>query len=207
MAETAYTHALTTKARVKDLIGISNTNFDSVFDRLINSVTDFIEGYCSRRFKETTYTNEVYSIENHNEEYLILKQSPVTSLTKLEYSVGLPSSKGWTEYAADDYEVMNDGKNGMIRVHGGLYKGTNTARATYVAGYKINWTNAGDSSTHTLPADLTSIAERMVIKLFKRREAEGKDSEGFNGSTVSWLKTLLDEDKAVLNRYTRLPYF
>lgn len=207
MAETAYTKALTTKARIKSLLTISVTTFDTVLDRLINSATDHIESVTSRKFLSATYTNEVYSVHTDNYDYLMLKNAPVSALTTLEYSAGTPSNKNWTEYNDDDFELGEDGKSGLVRVYGGLVKGTNTVRATYTAGYLINWANAGDQSTHTLPADLTALCERMVIRMFKRREAEGKSSESFDGASVTWDTKLTEEDKAVINKYTRLPVF
>ena len=69
------------------------------------------------------------------------------------------------------------------------------ARVSYVAGYLIDFANAGDITKHTLPYDLTELCERLVTRWFKRREAEGKDSDGFNGGLTVWAKELNEEDK------------
>jgi hypothetical protein len=206
MAAQLYTKALTTQSRVKARLGITVSTFDTVFISLINSLTDWIEGECNRQFLSQTYTNQVYSVEERGMKFLSLEQSPVTTLTSLEYRAGTPSSPSWTAFIADQYELVGSGKSGMIRVYGDLPHGTNAVRATYVAGYLFDFTNYG-SATHTLPADLTELCERMVVKAFKQRDSKGKTTESFEGATVTW-STVLDEDeKSILARYKRLPAF
>ncbi len=207
MAEIIYPHALTTLQRIKDRIGITNANFDSLLIRLINSITDYIENQCGgRRFARQTITNELYSVYQHKQEYLVLKQAPVIILSSFQFSVSIPptSGKTWQNFLASQFELVEDGKSGLIRVYGGLYKGTNIIRVTYDAGYLIDWANAGNT-THTLPADLTDLCERLVIKIFKRRESEGKKQEGINQSQISWSDKLNQEDEDVINRYRRVP--
>lgn len=208
MAEALYAHALTTQARVKEKLGITAAGFDTVLLRLINSATDWIENACGeRRFKSTTYTNEVYSVNASGQKFLCLKQAGVSSLASLSYRAGTPSSPNWTAFSSDEYELVGDGSAGLVRVYGGLSAGTNTVRATYTAGYLINWSSAGDASTHTLPADVSEFCDRLVIKAFKRRETAGKSSESYEGSNVTWASSLDDEDKAVIDRYRRIPPF
>lgn len=207
MAEALLSYALTTVARVKTRLTITVSTHDTIILYLINNVTDFIEGECNRRFKETTYTNEVYSIQGQGNNLLNLKQSPVSSVTSLQYRAGLKSNPNWTEFAADDWELLEDGVSGIIELHGSFPQGGNGIRASYVAGYKINFANYGDMNTHTLPADLTDLAERLVIKLFKRRESEGKGREAFNNAVTEWKDLLSPEDVAVINKYRRINFF
>lgn len=204
MSETILEYALTTVARVKTRLTITVNNHDTPLLYLINSVTDFIEGECNRRFKETTYTNEVYSPQGGC--FIVLKQSPVSSVSSVQYRAGLKSNPSWTDFNADDWELMEDGQSGMIEAHG-LLHGTNLFRVTYVGGYKINFTNYGDNNTHTLPADLTDLCERLVVRWFKRRESGGKQSEGLQGGSINWKDELDSEDKATLARYKRIPNF
>lgn len=204
MAEVILAYALTTVARVKTRLTITVNNHDTPLLYLINSVTDFIEGECNRRFKETTYTNEVYSPQGGN--FIVLKQSPVSSVSSVQYRVGLKSNPSWTDFNSDDWELMEDGQSGMIEAYG-LLHGTNLFRVTYVAGYKINFTNYGDNNTHTLPADVTDLCERLVVRWFKRRESGGKQSEGLQGGSINWKDELDSEDKATLARYKRIPNF
>lgn len=208
MAEQALTYALTTVARVKSLLTITVTDHDTRLLYLVNGATDWIEKACGgRRFKEATYTEEKYSVDYDNQNALILKNAPVSSVSAFKYRAGLKSSPSLTDFPTDSWELDEDGGTGIIRTQQALPKGTNTIAVTYVAGYKINFTNYGDMSTHTLPADLTALCERLVIRWFKRREAEGKLSEGFNGSNINWNNGLTDEDKETIARYSRQTQF
>jgi hypothetical protein len=68
-------------------------------------------------------------------------------------------------------------------------------------------TAGGTASAHTLPFDLSDLAERLVTKIFKKRNDEGKLSESFSGATVQWKELLDDIDVKVINRYKRVPQF
>lgn len=209
MPETLLAYALTTVQRVKDRLAITTTGHDTLLQRLINSATDFIESQTNRRFKETTYTNEVYSLYGAKQDMVFLRQIPVTALTSAQYRAGTPSNPQWTNFIADEFELVDDGKSGIVKFYSvlGIPRGINNVRFTYTAGYKINFANAGDMTTHTLPADITDLCERLVIRWFKRREAEGRLNEGFEGGSVNWAQELASEDKQTIARYHRQPAF
>ena len=209
MSEKPITYALTTKGRVKDRLGLKEAHFDTLFDRIIAGVTDLIEGECGgRRFLRTTYTNEVITIFNSHQKILPVKHVPLVSISSLQYRTGLKSNPNYTNFNTDDWEILGDGASGLVRVWG-LSADINFVRITYVGGYLIDFPNAGDQSsvTHNLPYDLSDLAERLTIKLFKRREHEGKASEAFEGTTVTWKDLIDDVDKQILARYKRLPSF
>lgn len=130
----------------------------------------------------------------------------VSGLTDFQWRAGTPSNPSWQDFLIDQYEVVNDGKAGVIRIYGvipRLYN--NMIRMTYYAGYAVNWANFGDNITHKLPSDITDTAENLVIRRFKRRTIPGKSSESLEGSTVSWNKEIDSEDQAVIDHYRRMP--
>lgn len=206
MADIIYPHALTTVARVKSRLGITVSTFDTLMISLINAATDRIEGECNRRFLRTTYTNQIYSVPERGMKYLSLEQIPVVSITGIDYKAGTPASPSYTALIADQYELMSNGASGMVRIYETLPYGVNALRVTYVAGYLIDFATYG-ASTHTLPADITELCERMVVKAFKRRDNVGKSTESFEGSTVTWSKDLDEDEKQTLADYKRLPAF
>ena len=206
MPEKIITYALTTKERVKDRINLTNPDLDTLLDRLIAGVTDYIENYCGRRFLRTTYTNEVITIRHPGQKMLTTQNIPIVSVSSLQYRTGLKSNPNYTDFNTDDWEIMNDGEEGLIQVYG-LFRQINAVRISYVAGYLIDFKNAGDSTLHTLPFDLSDLAERLVIKRFKRREQEGRVSEAFDGATVAWESFLTEDDKMTLGSYERVPEF
>ena len=201
--------ALTTLERVKARLGIKETGFDILFEQLINGITDWVEGECGgRRFKEDTYTNEIHDgsqpvvIGESKKRFLLLKHAPVTALTSFQYNGGTISSPSWTSFIADEYQLLD--KEGAVYVLGGLPRGFRSIRATYTAGYKIDFANETDTTKHNLPFDVSNLAERLVVKEFKRREEIGKSGESQGDATVSFFDHLEEEDKAVLARYNRI---
>lgn len=207
MAEKLYDFALTTLDRVKQRMGITSTDNDAVLQRLINAVTDFVEGECQRRFKQATYADEVHSIWGNNLTFLCVNQMPIVSVAKLEYRAGTPGTPNWTQLGADFWEIVEDGASGMIRLYPGfapmLYTQTNALRATYTAGYLIDFDNFGDPSKHNLPADLSDFSERLIVRWWKRRESGGKQSESLQNSSITWKDLLDGEDVDTLARYTK----
>ncbi|QQR82463.1 hypothetical protein IPJ70_04275 [Candidatus Campbellbacteria bacterium] len=207
MAEALLSYALTTVARVKTRLSITVSTHDTILLYLINSVTDFIEGECNRRFKLAVWTNELYSMQGNSNGLLVLKQSPVSAVSYIQFRAGTKTNPNWTDFMADDWELLDDGASGIIEFHNAFVHGINNIRIAYTAGYKINFTNYGDGNTHNLPADLTDLTERLAIKLFKRREAEGKAREDFNGGSITWKDLLNPEDTETINKYRRVNFF
>lgn len=207
MAEQILAYALTTVQRVKDRLAITVAGHDTLIQRLINGATDFIESETNRRFKESTYTNEIYSLHGAKQDMVFLKQTPVSALASAQYRAGTVSTPQWTDFITDDYELLEGGESGIVKFYGGVVRGINAVRFTYTAGYKINFANAGDNSTHTLPADLTDLAERLVTRWFKRRESEGRLNDAFEGATINWAQELTAEDKETIAKYHRSPAF
>jgi len=206
MAEKIYDYSLTTLQRVKDRMNITVSDNDAVLQRFINAATDYIESNCGRRFKSASYV-EVQSVLGNAQEYLNLKQAPVSALTNLEYRAGVPSAPAWTPFIADQYELVEDGESGLVRIYGTFapvaYSGTNAIRATYTAGYLFDFANFGDPAHHNLPADLTDLCERMVVRFWKKREKPGVQSESIRDSSITWKDTVDEDDEDILARYTR----
>lgn len=201
------THALTTEARIKTRLGITSSGFDTLIKRLMYAVTDFIEKECGgRRFKETSYTQEIYDGSPLNDEatdvpYLVLKNAPVSAISAFEYRTGSRSNPAWVAFATDDYEPRNS--NGLLKVHGGVPSGVQNIRISYTAGYKIDFSDEFNDAVHTLPYEISDLAERLVVKRFKKREKDGVSHESFGETTLDWKELLEEQDKATLAQYLR----
>lgn len=128
----------------------------------------------------------------------------ISGLISFQWRSGTPSNPNWTDFIQDQFELDQMGRSGIIRVYGsipGLYN--NMIRATYVAGFPINFGAAGDGATHQLPADLTNLCENLVVRIFKRRQLDGKASEGIQGAQTSWRDRLDAFDLNVIANYRR----
>lgn len=130
----------------------------------------------------------------------------VNGLIKFQWRAGTPSNPQWFDFLLDQYQIVNDGKAGVIRLYGWIpLTQDNMIRTTYWAGYPVDWPNAGNNTTHQLPADLSDLVENLVVRRFKRRMLAGKGSEGLDGATTSWNREIDDEDKAIIGHYMRMP--
>lgn len=271
--------ALTTKARVKDRLGITATTYDDLFDRLIAATTKRMSQMCNRRFLQATYTHQLYDgVDTYGarRRMLFLKSAPVNSITAFEYKLGLNSNPTWYEFDEDDYDV--DLALGVIYLKGSLPAGRQNIRVTYSAGwsgYALGLTNnwifnstptgavngvnltftlsedadeiivyadgirvsaanvtftagtdtftlaAGQAPYSTIsvdlkrsatsseddnaiPEDLSEVCEQVVIRLFKRRDSEGKSQESFQESSITWSADVFTrENIATVKNYRR----
>ena len=219
---TIYPYALTTLERVKTRLTITVDTFDSFLIRLANSVTDTVERELGLNVGHhivlTTYTNEVYSVGHNKQAYLILRAAPVRTLSSFEWRAGTPSNPSWTPFIIDQYELKNPQPapngtdmwypSGIIRVYGVLPRiYDNMLRATYSAGYAVDWENEG-TDTHELPGDLSQLADDLIVRWWKRRELAGQTAQSLQGQTVSNWKNMIDQDdKDILDRYKRPQFF
>lgn len=273
-------NALTTKARVKDRLQITATNFDDLIDRLILAVTARMERMCNRAFIQATYTHELYDgSDMYGTErcILMLKNAPALSIASVQYKTGLNSNPTWGDYDVDDYDV--DMASGILYFASSLPRGKQNIRVTYSAGYAgsflgivTGWvfnvtptgtvngvnltftlpgnadevivyadgmrissdnytftagtdsivfdsgnapfstisadykptTTSEDADDPTLPLELVEVCEEAVIRLFKRRDSEGRSSETFNESTITWSKDAFNaENIATVKNYRR----
>lgn len=129
----------------------------------------------------------------------------ISGLIKFEWRAGTPDSPSWTGFFPPQYELDQQGYAGVVRVYGpmpSIYN--NMIRATYVAGFPIDWPNAGNGSTHQLPADLTNTCENIAVRILKRMPLDGKASENIQGATTAWRNDLDQMDLDTINRYTRV---
>ncbi len=128
----------------------------------------------------------------------------VNGLYQFQWRAGTVSNPFWTNFIVDQYELEEDGKSGIIRVYGGMPHGSNMVRVSYVAGYLIDFTNVGDITKHNLPFDLSAAAERLVAKMYYRRQKIALKSETFQGATINWATVMDDQDKQTLDNYTKI---
>jgi len=273
-------NAITTKARIKDRLAITTTDYDDLFDNLIIAVTKRMETMTDRDFTLATYTNELHDGSDwYSSLRTILRprNAPISNVASIEYKAGTNSTPNWTAFSVDDYDV--DETAGIIYFHTPLPRGKRNIRITYTAGwdsyslaevsslwnfnvvptgtvdgsngtftlpenatevivyadgvrildsavthtsgsdsiviasasvpystiavdYKATAADGGGSST--IPADLVEVCERAVVALFKRRESEGKTSESFQESSITWRSSVFTaDDVATIKNYKR----
>lgn len=199
-------YALTTEARIKDRLAITVSDLDTVIKRMMYGATDFIQRLCSTpSFKRATYTDQLYNGSDPNSDtrknMLVLKVAPVVSVSAVKYNAGTQANPSWVTMSADDYTV--DYETGIIHFYGSIPVGISNISITYIAGYLIDFTDEFNNTLHTLPYELSDLCDRLVTKLLKKRESEGRSNETFNGSTITWSDLLEENDRMIIANYKR----
>ena len=191
---------LTTVDKVKEYLGITDSNSDAVITALVSSVSQYISSYCGgRQFGSHDYveTYDTYS----GRRKIFLRQIPVTAVTVVKYRSGTPSSPVWNTYNADSYLTYL--KPGYIHFYGPLPEVPQGLQVTYTAGYLIDFNNYDDINLHTLPKDRTMAANEMIGNILNTRKAGGIASETTEGQTIQYdLKRAMTESvKNTLDNY------
>jgi len=166
MPTTPHTYALTDLTTVKEALGIVVATDDNLLTRLINSVTDYIENTCGRRFADTTYTDELYSGDADFE--LILKQYPLTATQAVSVKVA-----DVLLAAADYYTIQPEG---VLHKNSGWTRGIQNIKVTYSAGFAV------------IPSDLEQACIELVGLTYKR----GKNAELRSETIGSYAVTYAD---------------
>lgn len=192
--------ALTTLARMKSFLGIGNDTHDSLLTMLINQATGVIERYTKRNLLSQTYTNEEY--DGNGQYILVLKNFPITTFSSLQYrDSNEPDDESWSTFDTADYAWFADGR--IQRLDGKFIEVPQKYRATYTAGYKIDFDNENSATLHTLPFEIEYVCQKIVAGIFNIRKAEGFSKTDVGDSSISLKAKLLDDPelRAILDRY------
>lgn len=130
-------YALTNLSDVKESLGIpsSDTSKDNLIIRSINKATLAIENYTGRRFKKTTYTNEVYNGTGVNQ--IVLRQRPLIVDGDNPFTISsrtTPLNENSFE-TLDTERYFRDDDSGVINLTYSAINGWGTITVTYTAGY------------------------------------------------------------------------
>ena len=194
------------------------TAFDAVLIRLINWATNYINNECGRTsFVQHTYVNDTYSIDDPRQNFLLLRNAPVFSVSSFQWRAGTPTNPSWTDFIGDQWELVDPRTDpasgitwypsGELRVYGVMPRiYSNMIRVTYVGGYPVNWANPEDHNTHWLPGDITNVCENLVTRRFLRRQNAGKSSERVGDASTTYRNEIDAEDLDVLGQYRQLNF-
>lgn len=210
-------YALTNLDRQKEFLGITTNDYNTILTSLINTTTEFVENYCDRRFKRTTYTNEVYDGTGSNQ--LLLNQYPATTFTSLEQRNSTQNISSWTAFSSNDYFVKEN--EGIIVLVSGLntmwqsgdsgmfIKLPQHYRATYIAGYNFD-ASGGTYLEDVGLGDLEYVVWKLTATAFNQRKgSDDVQSERIGEYSVTYRKEVAmdTELKQILETYRRNPPF
>jgi hypothetical protein len=184
-------YALTTLARAKLLLGITDTSKDALLEALINAVTDFIETFCGRRFKEPT-NDFVEIVDGSGGKNISVRNYPITYFAKLERRLSDNTFEN-----VDATTFYRDDANGLIIFFGNINtdRGVANYRATYKGGFS------------TIPNDLNLACVQLVVREFNQRQGAGDiKSERLGDYNVTYRAGAQESDTFIdetLSRYKK----
>lgn len=209
--------ALTSRANVKQYLSITDASQDALLENLIRRASFWFEARTGRRFLKQTYTNELH---DGGRDTIFLDNFPVIpgSLTSLQFRTGTLANPIFQDFQTNDFILIPEG--GYIEILQGFrvtlsgraitdakFRGVQNIRATYDAGFLIDFNFPDDTAKHTLPLDIEDFVIRLVGRRFNKRKAEGVASESVEGASITWTNPtsdmLSDDDKAILKKYER----
>lgn len=181
-------YALVQLNQAKSFLNFKGSDSDMEF--LINSVTDYIEKRCNRRFKETTYSNEVYDGKCSNE--LVLRNCPITKMTSLEANYSLQNSSNWEEIDKEQYWF--DELTGIITKTTNFVRGKQNYRVSYDAGYS------------TIPYDVQFLAMSLIKEFITVKDSGGIKQESLGDHSLTFESIMQTNPalKGIMESY-RLP--
>lgn len=146
-----------TKEKIKTILRIEDTGYDELILSLCNAVESLWDELTGRTWFRTTHT-KYFNSEARNSK-VFLEDYPVVSVTTLH------DDPDWvfgsdTLIAASDYAT--DLENGIIHYGGYFYRGNQTLKAVYVAGY-----TAG-----SVPSWLKELLKRQVCHWYEQSKAK-----------------------------------
>jgi len=199
------TRQLCTLADIKDRlgIGVDNTEYDSMLNRIILGLEDVFNGETGRKLLMTNA--DVTEYHTGSGRYLQLERYPVISITSVRESALYTFGDESALTADTDYRLVRDGKNGIIHRIGFKWSEFDDAiQVIYRGGYCGADEMPGEGE-HALPADLREAAILQASFIYKRRNDIGLSSVSAEGGSISKFSAmdLLPLVKETLNRYRR----
>lgn len=153
---------LVTLADLKTLLGITGVAEDAYLTLMCGIASDIVEKFCGRVFTKTTYPDEIY--EGTGNHRLVLRQSPIVSITSIKYRTGTPGTPQWQ--TIDDAFYYTNGDTGIVYMDNHFFGQGNSYAVTYEAGYT------------TIPSDL-QMAVALIVGQYRatKGQASGMKSE------------------------------
>jgi len=195
---------LTTLAKVKTLLELTETDWDGLINELIGAVSERCASYCNRDFENKS------RVEYHDGggRYLYLMGLPVVgSITSIYGSDTWEWASG-DLIDADDYFLHASGMVGYR--YGAWPYGPKAMKVTYTGGYGSFFEGEGSppEGYNPPPDDLEMAARTQVAYDFNRRKDVGLESVSFPDGSIQKVNSgeFLPSVKSVLNRYRIRPH-
>jgi hypothetical protein len=182
-------NALTTLARLKSYLDVTNDREDTVLEYLINGASAFIQRRCDREFRKQAYTEYIRGTGSPN---LFLKGYPIVGSVALAENTSGDASDDFDDISSDDFWTFTE--EGYLEADGFDFTARPRAyRAIYEAGYILQQgTVTGENIA--LPDDLEMACWRLCAGVYNQRKSEGTSSQTLADYSVQFAKVVDGDD-------------
>lgn len=199
-------HALTTYEAVKEYLKLSDDTQKNFIERMINVVSDFIEGYCGRHFEKATY---IEKYRGNGRQKLLLNQYPIVSVTSVTVNGGLLDASEYeilAEEGALYCETLWPWSGYSVGLVGEPAGNTRNIQVQYVAGYVLPKDDGLGTppAVRNLPYDLEDACIELVAIRYEMRGSEHMKRETIGPLTSEFIQDIPSHIKTVLDKYKRL---
>lgn len=203
---------LTTLARVKQDLGITVTDFDTILGEMIDQASDIIVSYCNRQFALENITETLPTTNDFN---IILTRTPITTITSITFDGNIIPANEFTINEPEAGIVFNEfGWEESALIRAGVTRIPIRETREYLLTVIYNGgfvLPSFTSDTRNFPQDLERAAIQTVKDLWFKRERDpslqkesipnvGSFTYGGDNNTASGLSKLIE---STLNRYRR----
>lgn len=182
--------SIITKEDIKQHNDIDTNEDDELLDLYINGITEFLENKIGREIEKNEHTEYFNGDEIGG--CVILKNSPVVSITSFQYRTGSYSDPTWNDFNEDYYQLDEDG---IIEVDT-MYSGKRNIKVVYNAGYDDD-----DEDYESIPYSLKLAAMKLVSKIYNKKLSEGYKVEEVSNARIEWDKFISDDILELINPY------
>jgi hypothetical protein len=191
---------LSTVARVKTLLGIGVSTYDTELGQILTMVSAQAEAYMDRDVDSSgTKTQYLDTMDTGTRTVYQLQAFPVSSITTIHYDPDLDYGAA-TLLSSDDYRVVRNGDVGQFMLLISIAPWPSSLKVVYVGGMA----STPDNFVTSFP-DIAGAVDAQVAFLFQRRKEFGLEGVSGAGGSVSMFSpvTFLPMLRQVLAKYRR----
>ena len=192
-----------TLADVKDRLGITDTDYDVLINRLIVGAESIFDAYINRPL--IVNAADVTEYFTTLGPYLQLNRYPLVTITSIKEALDYDFDSASALTANTDYRTLNNGIKGVLKkVYAYWFSTDDCIQVIYRGGFTAAGQTPGDGET-ALPADIREAAIEQVSFIYKRRDDIGLAGVSAEGGSLSKFAPmdLLPMVKKILDRYKK----
>jgi len=192
-----------TLSDVKDRLGITDTETDSLINRIILGIEAMFNSFTNRKLLLNS-TDETYYFSGDGRHRVVLPRYPVVSITSIKESYDYDFDNTDSLIANTDYRLIAE--TGVIcRIASTWCNYEDGVQVVYKGGYVAAGQTPGDGQT-AMPADLREAAIEQASYIYKRKHDIGLTAQSFDGGSINKFAPidLLPLVKTILDNYRRI---